>query len=289
MTNNGKSNRRQFFRVAGSGTAASWVAWTLGSLPQGAVGARLAAAEKQRPFRLALASYSLRKFNLDETLEMTSTVGLDAICLKSFHLPLDASDDDIAAAVDKVKAANILLYGGGVIGMKNKEEVERAFEYAAAAGMSKIIGVPAPEVLPLVNDKVQQYDIEVCIHNHGPGDKTYPTPDVAYERIKDLDRRVGLCHDVGHTVRAGKDPAALSEQCADRLLDVHLKDVTEPTKDGRCTACGRGVVDLPGLLKTLREIDYQGLLAFEYEAEPDKPLPGLAESVGYIRGVMDTL
>ena len=65
--------------------------------------------------------------------------------------------------------------------------------------MSKIIGVPAPDMLPLVNDKVQQYDIEVCIHNHGPGDDVYTTPDLAYERIKTLDKRIGLCHDVGHT------------------------------------------------------------------------------------------
>lgn len=289
MTRNRKSNRREFFELAGGGTAASLVGLALANVPQQVDAARFSSAKKDRPFQLALASYSLRKFNLEETLDMTSTVGLDAICLKSFHLPLDASRENIAAAVAKVNAADIQLYGGGVIGMKDEEDVQRAFDYARAAGMTKIIGVPAPRVLPLVNDKVQEYDIAVCIHNHGPGDETYPTPDVAYEKIKHLDRRVGLCHDVGHTVRAGKDPAALSEQCADRLLDVHLKDVTEPTKKGHCTACGRGVVDLSALLKTLVKIGYQGFLAFEYEAEPNNPLPGLAESVGYVRGVMDAM
>ena len=173
--------------------------------------------------------------------------------------------------------------------MKTQEAVDQAFEYAKAAGMEKIVGVPAPELLPLVNDKVQQYNIAVCIHNHGPGDDIYPTPDVAYQRIKDLDARIGLCHDVGHTVRVGKDPAKLSEQCADRLLDVHIKDVTASAKQGHSTPCGRGVMDLPTLLKTLKKIDYQGYLAFEYEENADTPLPGLAESVGYIRGVMDMM
>jgi sugar phosphate isomerase/epimerase len=236
-----------------------------------------------------MASYSLRNFNLDDALKITATVDLEAICLKSMHLPLESSHEEIAATAAKVKAAGILLYGGGVIPMRNEKEVERAFDYAKAAGMTRIIGVPAPKMLPLVNDKVQQYDIAVCIHNHGPGDTTYPTPDVAYERIKNLDRRVGLCHDVGHTTRAGKDPAAISRQCADRMLDVHLKDVTEPTKKGHSIACGRGVIDLPALLKTFTEINYQGFLSFEYEEDPDHPLPGLAESVGYVRGILDML
>jgi sugar phosphate isomerase/epimerase len=282
-----KSNRRKFFQLAGTGAAASMVSLAMSGMPQLAAGA--AWAEKQRPFHLAMASYSLRKFSLDEALKMTASLGLDAICLKSMHLPLEASDADLAAAAAKAKEAGILIYGGGVITMKNTQAVDRAFEYAKAAGMTKIIGVPAPELLPLVNDKVQQYDIAVCIHNHGPGDDIYPTPDVAYERIKHLDKRIGLCHDVGHTVRVGKDPAAISQQCADRMLDVHIKDVSEATKSGHSIACGRGVIDLPALLKTFVKINYQGYLSFEYEEEANDPIRGLAESVGYIRGVMDML
>ncbi len=289
MPSNMKSNRRQFFQWAGTGAAVSMVGLAMSASPQLTAAAAADPPKKQRPFRLAMASYSLRNFSLDEALSITQTVGLDAICLKSMHLPLESSGEEITAAVAKAKAAGILIYGGGVITMNNSQEVDRAFEYAKSAGMTKIIGVPAPAMLPLVNDKVQQYDIEVCIHNHGPGDDIYTTPDLAYERIKDLDRRIGLCHDVGHTVRVGKDPAAISEQCADRMLDVHIKDVTESTKSGHSTACGRGVIDLPALLKTFVKINYQGFLSFEYEEEPKNPTPGLAESVGYIRGLMDML
>lgn len=289
MTSYSRSDRRQFLQFAGSGAAACVAGVTLGMTPLSAAGMAPGLLKKEVPFRLAMASYSLRKFSLEDALDMTKTVGLDAICLKSFHLPLESSPEEIAAAAAKVKEAGILLYGGGVIGMKNKEEVNRAFEYAKAAGMTKIIGVPEPEMLPMVSDKVQEYNIAVCIHNHGPGNNPYPTPDIAYEKIKTLDRRVGLCHDVGHTKRFGKDPVEMTRQCADRLLDVHIKDVTEATSKGHSIACGRGVIDLPALIKTFLEINYQGFLAFEYEEEPNNPLPGLAESVGYIRGVLDTL
>jgi len=287
MKNDTNTTRRDFLRIAGAGTAASLAC--LNGEATTATAAEAVTPKRERPLTLALASYTLRKFDLDQTLEMTKRVGLDAICLKSFHLPMDATPDEIAAAVEKVKEAGILLYGGGVIGMKNDEQVNQAFEYAKAAGMVKIIGAPTPEMLPLIDKKVKEYDIPVCIHNHGPGDKHFPTPLTSYDRIKDLDKRIGFCHDVGHTVRYGEDAIAATEKCADRMLDIHMKDVTEAAKSGRATPCGRGVIDIPGLLRTLVKIEYSGFLAFEYEEQPDDPLPGLAESVGYVRGVLDTM
>ena len=69
-----------------------------------------------------------------------------------------------------------------------------------------------------MDKKVKEYDIKVAIHNHGPSDKIYPMPATVYEKIKDLDKRIGLCNDIGHTIRAGVDPVASIEQFADRLL-----------------------------------------------------------------------
>jgi len=241
---------------------------------------------KKRRFELGLASYTLRKFKLDEALTMTRKVGLKYIALKSFHLPLDSSSEQIRKVAKKVKEAGLELYGGGVIYMNSEAEVNRAFDYAKAAGMKVIIGVPKPELLKLVEKKVQEYDIKVAIHNHGPTDKTYPTPASAYEKIKKLDKRIGLCDDIGHTQRAGVDPSVSVERFADRLLDVHMKDVTEASAKGHGVEAGRGVIDIPRFLRTLIKIKYAGIVSFEYEKDADDPLAGLAESVGYVRGVL---
>jgi len=274
-----EQTRRRFLQAAGIGTVASLAG--ANSSP-GQVRGR---AGKQR-FQLGLASYTLRKFNLDDTLAMTKRVGLKYICFKSFHLPLDSTPAQIQAVVEKVKEAGLILYGGGVIYMKSEAEVHRAFDYAKAAGMKVIIGAPRPELLPLVNKKVQKYDIKLAIHNHGPGDKTYPTPLSAYEKIKNLDRRVGLCNDIGHTMRAGMDPSEATLKCADRMFDVHIKDVLAATAKTEEVEVGRGVIDIPKFLRTLIEIKYSGIVSFEYEKDADDPLAGLAESVGYVRGVL---
>jgi sugar phosphate isomerase/epimerase len=242
--------------------------------------------QKKLPFPLGLASYTLRKFDLDQTLAMTQRVGLTHICLKSFHLPLDATADQIAAAVGKVKAAGIDLYGCGVVTMKTDKDVDQAFDYARAAGMRTIVAAPAWEVLPLVNERVKQFDIEVAIHNHGPGDKLYPTPESIYQKVEKLDPRIGMCMDVGHTLRIGADPVADTERFADRLLDLHIKDVTAPSPEGQTVEIGRGVIDIPALLRALLKIKYNRIVSFEYEKDENDPLAGLAESVGYIRGAL---
>jgi len=169
-------NRRRFLKLAGASAASLAALRCAGRAAQ----AQQEPADRKKPtLTPGLASYSTRKFTLDETLDIAKRVGLEHICLKSFHLPLSASAEECAAARAKVEAAGLDLYGGGVIRMGDEEQARRAFDYAKAAGMRTIIGVPAPPVLPLVNDLVQKYDIRVAIHNHGPGDKTYPTPESA--------------------------------------------------------------------------------------------------------------
>jgi sugar phosphate isomerase/epimerase len=103
--------------------------------------------------------------------------------------------------------------------------------------------------------------------------------------VKDLDKRIGLCIDIGHVVRIGEDPASLIEKYKDRLYDMHMKDEDKAVADGKPVEVGRGVIDIPAVIRALKKINYQGCVAFEFEKDGDDPVPGLAESVGYVRGV----
>ncbi|MBN1480557.1 TIM barrel protein [candidate division KSB1 bacterium] len=243
----------------------------------------------EAPLTLGMASYTLREYNLDDCLAMTKRLGLSTIAFKSFHLPLDASDDQIKAVRQKVVDAGLDLYGGGVIYMKNEEQVHQAFHYAKTAGMRVIIGVPDHNLLDLVEKKVQEHDILLAIHNHGPGDEVYPSPESAFEKVKDRDIRMGLCIDIGHTQRLGLDPADEFVKFKDRVHDIHIKDVTKAAKEGKTIVIGRGIIDIPKFMKTLVAHNYQGIVSLEYEADAKDPLPGSAESIGFLRGVMSMM
>jgi sugar phosphate isomerase/epimerase len=282
------SSRRHFLQRTGAISLGMMSAqFAVAFEPAAATAAQASSGGKA--LKLGLASYSLRALDLDHVLEMTQRVGLKHLCLKSVHLPLDAKPDQITTIVEKVRQANLDFYGVGVITMHKQTDVDRAFEYAKTAGVKVIVAAPSAEMLPHIEEKVKQYDLAVAIHNHGPGDKHFPTPESVYSKIRDLDRRIGLCIDIGHTVRGGADLLASVEKYGDRLLDMHMKDVTEATAKGKEVQVGRGVIDMAGLLRALVKRKYQGVVSFEYEPEPKDPLPGLAESVGYVRGVLAAL
>jgi inosose dehydratase len=288
----GKTTRREFIKKASIGLAMASFSSTMAALnesPETNNRSELRSKEKLVRINLGMASYTFRKFNLEDTVAMTKRLGLERIAFKSFHLPLESTKGEIRSIAAKVRAAGLDLYGCGVVYMQNEEEVERAFHYAKIAGMKVIIGAPNPDLLELVNKRVNIYDIKLAIHNHGPDDEHYPTPESAYARIKDLDPRIGLCIDIGHTQRAGVDPSVSAEKFADRLLDVHIKDVTAAAKEGQTIEIGRGVIDIPKFLKTLLKLNYEGSVSFEFEKDPDDPLPGVAESVGYVRGVLASI
>jgi len=245
--------------------------------------------QKEKAIKLGIASYTFREFSLDETLRMTKLLNMKYIAFKSMHLPLESSDQGIRDVKNKVENEGIHLYGAGVVYMKTKDEVINAFRYAKAAGMTTIIGVPNHDLLDLVEEKVKETGIQVAIHNHGPGDEVYPSPESIIEKVKSLDKRIGMCMDIGHTQRIGLDPADEAEKYFDRLLDVHLKDVDKSTAEGDTVEIGRGIIDIPKFLSVLIKNKYSNIASFEYEKDAKDPLAGLAESVGYVNGVLSVL
>ena len=182
--------------------------------------------------------------------------------------------------------ASIKPYTVGVIYMKTKQEVDQAFDYAKAVGVDMIIGVPAYELLDYTEEKTRSHNIKVAVHNHGPEDKLYPGPKDVYEHIKNRDERIGLCLDIGHAQRTGVAPADAVKQFGKRIFDLHIKDVTAAEKDGKAIEIGRGIIDFDALVKALKNINYKGVCSIEYEKDMDDPLPGIAESVGFFKGVI---
>ena len=236
--------------------------------------------------KIGLASYTLRKYSLDQLIEIMKRLTIKDVCLKSFHLPFDATPDELKAISEKMKSNGLNLYAAGVIYMKTNEEVEKYFKYAQNAGVKMIVGAPEHHVLPKVEEMVKATDIKIAIHNHGPEDKIFPSPASIYEKIKDLDPRIGLCIDAGHTFRLKQDPAAEFRKYRDRLFDIHLKDLNKQTPDAENVEIGRGVMNIPLYIQVLKELKYEGIISVEYEKDAENAAYGLTESVGYLRGIL---
>ena len=244
--------------------------------------------ETGEKFKVGMAGYTFVKFDLDKTLETLKRTDVHYLCIKDFHLPLTSTDAEIAAFHAKLKASGVTGYAVGPIYMKSEEEIDKAFEYAKRVGVKLIVGVPNVELLPYVDKKVKEYDFNYAIHLHGPDIKIYPDAEDVWNHVKDLDPRIGMCLDIGHDTRNGKDPVADLKKYHSRVFDMHIKDVTGTTKLGYSLEIGRGVIDFPALVKMLRKVGYTGVCSLEHEKDMDNPFLGIAESIGYFRGVIET-
>lgn len=237
---------------------------------------------------LGVASYSLRNFPRDRAIEMVKALGTPYVNFKSVHLPFELSAEQLAAARREIEAAGLVIVGGGVITFDDDTDagVQRSFAYAKAAGMPLITAHAPATTLPRLERFAKQYDIKVAIHNHGPEDKNFPSPYDALKHITSMDPRMGLCIDVGHTVRTGTDVVRAIADAGPRLLDMHMKDLRDLGAKGSQCIVGEGAIPIAGIFRQLETMGYRGYVNLEYEIDAAAPLPGMKQSFAYMRGAL---
>jgi Xylose isomerase-like TIM barrel. len=275
------NTRRQFLKLAGTGVLAVGTTslYASSSMPD-------SVENGLNTFSIGMAGYTFKEFTVEKTIEMMKRIGVANLSLKDFHMPMNSNQEQINAIIGKFKSAGINVYTVGVVYMKTQESVDQAFEYAKMAGVKMIVGAPDYGLLTYVEKKIKTYDFKMAIHNHGPDNPLYPNATDIWNHIKDLDARIGICIDIGHTTRDGQDPSVDILKYSPRIYDMHIKDVDKATKDGKTVEMGRGIINIPKVVETLRKIKYSGSCSLEFEKDMTDPLPGIAESIGYLKGVM---
>jgi len=243
--------------------------------------------ETGEKFKLGMAGYTFANFDLDKTLDVMQKMDIHYLCIKDFHLPLNSTDAQIKDFLAKLAEKGVTGYAVGPIYMKSEKEVDQAFEYAKKVGVRLIVGVPNVELLPYVEKKVKEYGFNFAIHLHGPDINIYQDAENVWDHVKDLDPRIGMCLDIGHDYRNGKDPIADLKKYYPRVFDIHLKNVTDSTKAGYSVEVGRGLIDIPAFIGALRATGYSGVVSLEHERNMKDPFTGIGESIGYFRAMLE--
>lgn len=240
-------------------------------------------------FKIGVASYSLRKFSRADAIGILKKLGVSCVSIKSFHLPYEGSADETRKGSQEFRDAGLEVLSGGNIDLKDPAKLRDMFQYAKTAGLPMMVCAPSHDTLDEVEKLAIEFDIKIAIHNHGPEDKHFPSPKTVLDAIEGRDRRMGLCLDIGHTSRTGADIVESAEEAGPRLFDVHVKDLTDMLYSDSQVAVGQGKMPIVSLFRQLRQMNYQGGVMLEYEIFPDEPLPGMIESIAYMRGVVDGL
>ncbi len=222
---------------------------------------------------------------------MTKQLKTSYLNVKDFHLALASSPDQIDAARKEFADAGITIVGIGNVNFQKDDEadIRSKFEYAKRLGAPLIVCAPTAVTLPKLGKFVAEYNIKIAVHNHGPEDPHFPTPQSVLKVVREMDPRCGLCIDIGHTARTGVDVVESIGEAGPRLLDMHVKDLADMRAKESQVACGEGKMPFPEIFRQLIKMKYSGSVNLEYEIEENNPMPGMEESFGYLRGVVTTL
>lgn len=273
---NSPSLTRRRLLTAAAATAAAI------SLPRTA----LAAGKPQA--KLGIQLYSLRGYNVNDALQHAADLGFDEVEFYSGMLPVDATPEQIAAIKKRVADLGMSISAHGVNAFGSDAAANRKmFEFAKALDVATITADPDPASFDNLDDLVEEFDICVAIHNHGPSARYNRVVDVL-KAIEGHDERIGACADLGHYIRSGEQPVEVIRSLKGRLYGIHLKDFAEMKEHAKGVVLGKGHLDVEGVFVALQDVGFpaNGALSLEYEENPDNPLAEIRECVTVAQAAM---
>lgn len=278
--------RRGFLHTSGLGLTGIFIGSPLflsGCAPQPGSAVEAPAPEAEYgPFKMSFQSYSLRHFESpDDFLAQAEKLDLPYVELWRGHLAISSSSAEIDTFKSRLQGAGLQPAAFGVERFTADHEQNRTlFDFGKKLGVQNLSADPAKDAFSSLQDLVQEYDIRIAIHNHGPEDERWKRPEWILEAVQDLDPRIGSCADLGHFIRADVDPVEAIRMLGSRVLGVHLKDFNA---EGQDVVVGTGRLDLVGALAALQEIGFDGPLSLEYEGDRENPVPKMLEALAVVR------
>ena len=225
-------------------------------------------------YEMGIQSYSLRHFvAIEDFLGQAKRLNLPFVELWRGHLPEDAGDEEIVRFRDRLRESGITINAFGVERFTDEhEQNEAVFRLARNLGVGVLSANPSKRAFSSLEKLVDQYDIRIAIHNHGPEDERWRRPEWIMEAVDGLDPRIGACADLGHFIRAGVDPVTALEILGSRVLGVHLKDFDDEEND---VVLGEGGLDVVKTFETFQNFGFLGPISLEFEGDKEDPVPAM--------------
>lgn len=241
---------------------------------------------------IAIQSYTFRQFRLEQALQRIQDLGVRYVEFYNGHVPLNSTDAQIKAIKNLCDKHQITPIAFGVEGFTSNHDANRAkFEFARKLGVRHLSADPTPDSFASLDRLVEEFNINIAIHPHGPTGKQlhrWYSAEVIMEAVRNHHRRIGTCLDTGHLIRSAQppferklDPAQQVRAMGARNFGLHLKDHDNERRTD--VVFGRAVLDVPGVLRALREVKFQGYISVEYEANAANPSPDVRACLDVLR------
>ena len=250
-------------------------------------------------WEMGVQTYSLRKGSFFEAVDKTKSMGLkyvEAYPGQKIGADIPGTMDYQMSTADRKKILDYLhqrrmkLISYGVVVPETDADWRKLFEFAKEMGLVNIVSEPHPNQMDLVSKLCDEYKINVAIHNH-PRPSHYWTPDSLLAVLKGRSHRIGSCADIGHWAYSGLNATECLKKLQGRIIELHFKDVgnMEPDPSEKTEVLGKGIIGIKTVIEELHRQHFKGLVAIEYEDNPENNIPQIKESLEYFKEVVSKL
>lgn len=250
-------------------------------------------------FKMGIQAWTFNRFTAFEAIEMTAQAGSRYIELFPGQKMKPASDVAVGPEMgpvatkeleDQLNRFHVQPVAFGVAGIsKDPAQARVLFQWAKGLGLL-VVNTESIDALDTIEQMVKEFDIKVGIHDHPkrPDDPGYRNwdPNFILSLVKNRDRRIGACADIGHWVRSGVKPLDALRILRGRIVSSHMKDLNEFSPNGHDVPFGTGVSDIPAVLREFRAQHFEGPASVEYEYNEEHSLPEVASCIGFVRGYL---
>jgi len=163
----------------------------------------------------------------------------------------------------------------------NKDNLENFFEFAKYMDISFITAEPEWEDLDEFNRLAAKYKVKVALHCHPKPSSHYWSPDSTLKAMQGR-KNIGAWPDIGHWARNGVDIQDAMKKLEGKIWGLHLKDIRQfDNTAAEDTLLGKGVCDIPAVLKEIKRQKFKGVISLEYEVNPKHNMSEMHENVMY--------
>ncbi len=235
--------------------------------------AAAALAASKPPMRLGIGCYTYHNLSVDDMITQLKALHVTEIEMSrgefmNFTKPPVSRFEDFRRKIDAAGIRCVSYYAPTI---KEKSDLDTAIRFGRILGATNITGDPAgAEILAYVDERMTAEGLTFGIHNHYFKNRKfdYESPEDILHALKGLSNTVGCTLDIGHIVSCGYKTIDAVRKLGPRLKLVHLKDIEAPGGEVN-VPLGQGVARIPEVMKELRRIHFNGLIAFEYEKNGD--------------------
>jgi sugar phosphate isomerase/epimerase len=256
-----------------------------------------------------------RQMTVEQYIKRCAQMGCDGLSMETCFVPRFDQEylSTLKGLLDERKLDRVWAWGhpDGLEGGKNKkayDEMIAQIENAKAVGakVMRVVGSslmfrfephgPQIERLSRMYSEAvkiaKKYDVKLATENHIDF-----TADEMLTLLNNVNSPyLGINFDTGNFLRLLDDPIKGMKKLAKHVLATHVKDL-KPQKGVSadewyffsCTPVGEGLVDNEALVRLLKEVNYQGMLAVEidflhpdYNNDEDK---AVEQSVRYLKKI----